>query len=93
MVAGQLGSEQSSRSKCSDSETLSGVIFLSFFRPTSYPYQKRQEQNEIEHISKFHLHKNARLHQASIKAKKMPGCNHLISHGLYCLETPFRVHF
>ncbi len=23
----------------------------------------------------------------------MPGCNHVISHGLYCLEDPFSVHF
>jgi hypothetical protein len=57
MVAGQLGSEQSSPRKCSDSETLSGTLF--FLRPTSHPYQKRQEQNEKEEIGEFRFHRNA----------------------------------
>ncbi len=54
------------------------TLFLYFLPPTSIPYQKRQEQNEIEQISKFYLHKNARFHQAIIKAKKMPDCNYVI---------------
>ncbi len=70
--------------------------FLYFLRPTSYPYQKRKEHNEIEQISKFHLHKNAIPPQTIIRAKGVPDCNPVISwdftvlkiHSVYTFEKP-----